>query len=83
MLCDKAFAKKLQATKQSEQLHMQTLTDTQQLEGFTCALKIISLDSDEEYSLTNVFVLEDIHSYLTEFGPGQSKTSRNTSFKKH
>ena len=58
--CDKAFAEKLQVSKQPEQLHMQTLTGTQQLEGFTCALKILPLDSDEEYSLTSVFVLDDI-----------------------
>ena len=58
--CDKAFAEKLQVSKQPEKLHMQTLTGTQQLKRFTCALKILPLDRDEEYSLTSVFALDDI-----------------------
>ena len=39
---------------------MQTLTSVNELNGFSCSLKILPLDADNEYSLSNVFSLENI-----------------------
>ena len=39
---------------------MQTLTSVKELNGFSCSLKILPLDADDEYSLSNVLSLENI-----------------------
>ena len=47
-------------TKNTNKLKVQTLTYVKELNGFSCFLKILLLDVDDEYALLNVFSRENI-----------------------
>ena len=58
--CDRKLIESLCVTKNTSKLRVQTLTSVKELNGFSCSLKILPLDADDEYCLSNVFSLENI-----------------------
>ena len=58
--CDRKLIESLGVTKNTNKLKVQTLTSVKELNGFLCSLKILLLDADDEYSLSNEFSLENI-----------------------